>query len=128
MKPPSHSMYLTIVITLVIVGGGLAFLFLRSASWPTKPGEQILASNGIHTHDDTGEIHLEFSGVAKENGTYLSNFFGIWGKDFSSNCIFDKCNGEEGTPTMKVNGELNTEFENYAIKNGDKIEIAFNKS
>lgn len=70
----------------------------------------------MHTHDGAGAIHLEFSGVVKNDDTKLGNFFRIWGKDFNE---FGK------TVTMTVNGEPNTELENYAMKDGDKIVIKF---
>jgi len=79
----------------------------------------------IHTHDDMGVIHLEFSGIVKKSDVQLSQFFKIWGKKFNKDCIFDKCSGPEGTLKMLVNGKENNEFENYIMEDGDKIEIIF---
>ncbi len=83
--------------------------------------------NPIHTHDDADKdiVHMEFQGVVSKEDTKLSNFFKIWGKDFSSTQIFDKKNGEEGTVKMMVNGKENTEFQNYMMKDGDNIEIRY---
>ncbi|MFT5179556.1 MAG: hypothetical protein ACI9GH_000582 [Candidatus Paceibacteria bacterium] len=81
----------------------------------------------VHTHDTDGIIHLEYgSGVVRGDDTRLGNFFEIWGKEFNSNQILDHVSGSDGTVTMTVNSELNTEFENYRMKDGDKIEIRFN--
>lgn len=79
----------------------------------------------IHTHDSTGVIHLEMQGLVRRDDTKLDRFFKIWGKEFNSNCILDSCNGAEGKVIMKVNGNENAEFENYEMKDKDKIEILY---
>jgi hypothetical protein len=82
--------------------------------------------NPIHTHDSDGIVHLEYgNGVVREDDTRLDNFFKVWGKEFSSNQIFEYTNGPEGNISMTVNGELNTEYENYEMKDGDKIVIQY---
>ncbi len=79
----------------------------------------------FHTHDNTGEIHLEFGGVVTKQDTQLKKFFANWNKQFSSNCIFEFCNGQEGTVKLLVNGQENQEFENYEVKDKDNIEIRY---
>ena len=79
----------------------------------------------IHTHDTTGVLHVEMQGIVTKDETRLGQFFKIWDKQFSSSCIFEFCNGEEGTVRMFVNGEENKEFENYLMKDKDKIEIRY---
>ncbi len=86
-------------------------------------GAGIMA--GVHTHDTTGVLHLEPRGRVTKNDTKLGVFFKIWIKQFNSNCIFDSCNGPEGTVKMLVNGAENNEFENYQMNDKDKIEIRF---
>ena len=48
----------------------------------------------------------------------LGRFFEVWGKDFI-----------ELGPTVKmtVNGEENTELENYVMQDKDKIELRFDE-
>ncbi len=70
----------------------------------------------IHTHEDLPVIHLEFGGQVREDDTKLGEFFKVWKKDFMEF-------GE--TLTMTVNGEINTEFENYKMKDGDKIVLRY---
>lgn len=70
----------------------------------------------IHTHDDLPVIHMEFSGAAKKDEVTLGQLFKNWGKDFYS---FGP------NVTMTVNGKANTEFENYQMKDGDKIELRY---
>lgn len=82
----------------------------------------------IHTHEEDakdGVIHLEMSGVVAKNDTKLSKFFSSWGKVFNANQIMDKQSGVDGKVKMLVNGTENTEFENYLMKDKDKIEIRF---
>ena len=70
----------------------------------------------IHTHDDLPVIHMEFAGAAKKDETTLGAFFRNWGKDFNS---------LGSNVTMTVNGKENTEFENYEMKDSDKIELRY---
>ena len=83
------------------------------------------AMQTFHTHDKTGELHLERQGLITKNDIMLAGFFKIWGKEFNQNCIFDSCNGPNGKLTILVNGKENTEFNNYQISDKDKIEIKF---
>jgi hypothetical protein len=84
------------------------------AGMPTfDSGMQMTA---MHTHEDMPVIHLEFPGIVREKDIVLGNFFRIWGKDMRS----------FGTNMrMTVNGEVNTEFENYIMGDGDKIELRY---
>jgi hypothetical protein len=70
----------------------------------------------VHTHEDVPIIHLEFSGRVVEDDARLGVFFENWGKDmrsFGSNL------------TMTVNGEVNTEYENYVMRDGDRIQLHY---
>ena len=71
----------------------------------------------IHTHDSTGVIHLEFGGFVKKSDITLGQFFKVWKKDMRSFGTNMK---------MTVNGIENTEFENYHMKDKDKIVLTFN--
>lgn len=82
----------------------------------------------LHTHDEDaaqGVIHMEMSGIVTKDETRLGNFFRIWGKEFSSNQIFEYTNGEDGKLRMLVNGAETDKFENYEMRDGDKIEIRY---
>lgn len=72
----------------------------------------------IHTHDDNnqGIVHMEFQGMARKQDVVLGQFFKNWGKDMRSFGTNMK---------MTVNGEENTEYENYIMRDKDKIELQF---
>ena len=73
--------------------------------------------NPIHTHDATGVIHLEMSGVVRISDTTLGQFFKVWGKTFAD---FGTT-----TPRMTVNGIANAQLLDYPMKDKDKIELSF---
>ncbi|TSC75536.1 MAG: hypothetical protein G01um101430_378 [Parcubacteria group bacterium Gr01-1014_30] len=79
----------------------------------------------LHTHDPDGIIHIEPTGLVRENDIKLGRFFEIWGKTFNESCIFEYCSGPQGQVKMFVNGEPNFDFENYIMRDGDRIEIIF---
>ena len=142
-------------LVILVISAGISGLVWYFASKPLAPKSEIIAQSGIHwhpeikililgkiqeipaniglgitekpihTHDDMGVIHLEFSGLVKKDDLRLGRFFEIWGKKFNQDCIFDKCSGTAGRLKMFVNGQENFEFENYAMRDGDKIEIVF---
>lgn len=80
---------------------------------------------GVHTHDTDGILHFEKSGIVLWDDLRLGEFFDSWGEQFSSECILDFCNGPDGSVRMAVNGQENSEFENYVTRNGDSIEIRY---
>lgn len=91
------------------------------------PGfDPAMGMTDIHTHDDSGTLHWEvMRGPVKKDDIKLGQFFNVWGKQFTSSCIFDKCNGPEGRLKFIINGKENFDFENYLVKDNDKIEIIF---
>ena len=70
----------------------------------------------MHTHDDVPIVHLEYPAKVTREDTRLGKFFTVWGKDFRE---FGQ------NVTMTVNGEPNAEYENYEMKDGDKIELRY---
>ncbi|MDP3992025.1 MAG: hypothetical protein Q8P79_00780 [Nanoarchaeota archaeon] len=78
----------------------------------------------LHTHDSSGEIHIE--GPYKRDFT-LGEFFEIWNQKFNSECVFEYCTDAENNATLKmlVNGRENTGFGNYVLRDGDDIIIEY---
>lgn len=134
------------IVAALIIGGGISGLWRYASSIPQALEGDILSKNGlhwhtqlslfiddkaqeipadigigithnpIHTHDATGEIHLEFSGLVKKSDLALGKFFEIWGKKFSLDGKMVK---------MTVNGKENTELESYIMKDKDVVEIRY---
>ncbi len=84
-----------------------------------------ITENPIHTHDATGILHLEFGGVVTKENIKLGNFFKVWEKIFNKDCVFTYCNGPDGKLKMTVNGKESDKFENYEMRDKDKIEIRY---
>lgn len=146
---------LKVGLGVIILGGGISGFGWFLANQEPLPEEEIISKGGlhwhpelsisilgekqkisaniglgitekyIHTHDSSGVIHLEFPGRVLKNDIRLASFFDVWGKRFTKDCIFDKCRGSEGELKILVNGKENNEFENYLMRDKDKIEIIF---
>ena len=135
-----------LILGVVVVIGGL----LLWSQLAQKSDDSVLAQNGLHwhptltiyqdgvaqalpaniglgavhapmhTHDEDvadGVVHLEFSGVVHKDETRLGVFFTSWGKDLPT---------AFGTlESMKVNGVKNTEYADYHLKEGDKVELYY---
>jgi len=87
------------------------------------PGAQKV----IHTHVENDQLHIEAvtSGPLHEDDTKMSTFFAIWGKDFSSTSILGNTTFSGGTIQLLVNGEPNTNYQNYQMRDGDNLEIIY---
>jgi hypothetical protein len=70
----------------------------------------------VHTHEDLPILHLEFSGMVREQDIMLQRFFDNWGKDMRS---------FGAGMRMVVNGRENRDYENYIMQDGDRIELRF---
>lgn len=56
----------------------------------------------IHTHDDTGLVHLESS---QSREFTLGDFFGVWGVRFTPSCLGAYCNDGDNRLQVFVDGE-----------------------
>lgn len=88
----------------------------------------------IHAHGGEDEynnesgrkLHMEsLAPKSKIRTLTLGYFFQVWGNRFNSTCILHKCNSPDGTLTMTVNGKPNTDYENFFMRDGDRIVITF---
>ena len=77
---------------------------------------------GIHTHDETGRLHIE---TPTQMNAPIGAFFEIWGQTFNENQILNNIVDEDSEIVMYVNGEINDEYGNYAMQNNDVIEIYY---
>lgn len=78
--------------------------------------------NALHTHDDTGKLHVE-SPVAKD--FVLGDFFAVWKQRFDKTHILGKVAEGGATITVTVNGKKVDTYENTVLYDGDQIVISF---
>lgn len=76
----------------------------------------------IHTHDDTGLIHLE---NAKPFRAILGDFFLVWEKPFSRDHILDYNADETHEIIMTVTGERSDQYENLVLEDKQEIVIEY---
>lgn len=91
---------------------------------PANVGIGATIHQPIHTHDDTGILHMENGNPTAEN-MKLGFFFTIWGKKFNNGCIFEFCNSGDKKIKFTVNEKENADFENYFMRDGDKMVIEY---
>lgn len=101
----------------------------------TVSGNPVQIENGIglgavhkpiHTHDEAdGTLHLEFDGAVKKTDTRLGIFFDNWGKEWTATSFLGNPIDATHTLTMKVNGEVSTEFRDLLMKDGQQIELIY---
>ena len=80
-----------------------------------------------HTHETDGKIHLENNNPSSKPETLtLGYFFYVWDKQFNSTCIFNLYCTNKGDLEMYVNGQKNSEFEDYVMRDKDNVFIVYN--
>lgn len=77
----------------------------------------------LHTHDDSGTIHLESTGSAR---TFtLGQFFAVWGQPFSAEQILDRVADDKFEIVMTVDGEPSQAFGDLVLKDEQEIVISY---
>ena len=89
---------------------------------PANIGIQPSCMQAIHTHDDTGKLHVEYP---QQYDFKLGDFFANWGQAFSKTQILDKTVDANDSLTMTVDGQPNTDFENLVLHDGQVIIIDY---
>ena len=82
----------------------------------------------IHTHDDSGILHIEQMEPAEETLKLGFFFSKVWNKTLNSSCIFEYCNNATHDIRMWVNKKRNFGFGNLTMRDSDMIVIVFSKS
>jgi hypothetical protein len=83
----------------------------------------------LHTHDDTGVIHIE----SPDDRTFtLGQFFQIWGETFNNNQIFDNLVDDNSNNTLNVyvNGkkvDSKTDYRQIPLNEHNEIAIIYGK-
>jgi hypothetical protein len=77
----------------------------------------------LHTHDDTGIIHVESPTVRTFT---LGDFFDVWGLRFSSHCLGGYCAHGQKTVMVWVNGKrVKTDPRAIVLKSHQSIVVAY---
>jgi len=80
-------------------------VFVHGSKEPIPQDVGISAAGeiqSIHTHDDTGLVHLESS---QSREFTLGEFFGVWGVRFTPSCLGAHCNEGDNRLQVFVDGE-----------------------
>lgn len=89
---------------------------------PTNIGVEPTCMRALHTHDETGKIHVEYPEPFEFK---LGAFFENWGQTFNQQQIMDKKVDDTHQITMTVDGQPNTDFENLILKDAQQIVIRY---
>ncbi len=80
----------------------------------------------IHTHDDTGIIHVESPTVQTFT---LGQFFNIWGVRFTDNCLGSYCNQGDQKLSVYVNSQsIANNYQNISLEAHEEIVITYGTS
>jgi len=90
---------------------------------PANIGIENNCLHPIHTHDNSGIIHIE---SPEKRDFTLGDFFTVWGKTFNKDQILDY--KREGNHTIKVtvDGQDSQDFEKFILKDNQQIVITAN--
>lgn len=91
---------------------------------PTDIGIAPNCMKALHTHDESGQLHVEYP---TPQDFKLADFFAVWGQPFNQNQILDKTADAEHKISMSVDGQPSQEFERLILKDQQKIQIKFEK-
>jgi len=87
---------------------------------PADIGIENNCLHPIHTHDNSGTIHIE---SPEKRDFTLGDFFTVWNRVFNKDQILDY--KREGTHTIKVtvDGQDSQDFEKFILKDNQQIVI-----
>ncbi len=89
---------------------------------PANIGITPECMKALHTHDESGKIHIEHPQAQEFK---LWQFFTNWGQPFSKDQILDKKIDATHTITMTVDGQPSEAFGDLVLKDDQKIVIRY---
>ncbi len=78
--------------------------------------------NSLHTHDNSGKIHVE---SPEKRDFTLADFFAVWKKTYSKDQIFDYKADEIHIIRETVNEKETQDYENTILRDNDQIIIYY---
>ena len=85
---------------------------------PAETGVIPGCMRGIHTHDDTGKLHIETPEAMEAR---LEHFFQIWEQTFTSTQLLDSTVGSGESISLTVDGELVDDPQNHILEDGQEL-------
>ncbi|OGZ71501.1 MAG: hypothetical protein A2904_01810 [Candidatus Staskawiczbacteria bacterium RIFCSPLOWO2_01_FULL_33_9] len=89
---------------------------------PANIGINDGCMNSLHTHDNSGKIHVE---APEKRDFTLSDFFAVWNKTYNKDQIFDYKVDETHIIRETLNGKETQDYENTVLYDEDKIIIFY---
>src|SRR3989344_3694547 len=89
---------------------------------PANIGVSPTCMNSLHTHDNSGEIHVE---SPEKRDFTLADFFAVWQKNYSKSQFFDFKVDASHTTRQTVNGIEVQDYENTILYDNDQIIIYY---
>ncbi len=89
---------------------------------PTDIGITGGCMNAIHTHDDTGKIHVE---SPEKRDFTLADFFAVWNKTYNQNQILDYKIDDTHIIRQTLNGKETQDYQNTILRDNDQIIIYY---
>ncbi len=80
--------------------------------------------NPLHTHDNTGKIHIE---SPEKRDFTLADFFAVWNKPFNKYQILDYKADDQHSIKETINGNQVQDYENTTLRDNDQIVISYEK-
>ena|SRR3989338_876558 len=91
---------------------------------PANVGVSPACLHPLHTHDNTGEVHVE---SPEPRDFTLGDFFAVWEKPLSRTQVLDYVATSTHEIVMTVDGQPNAEFENLVLKDKQQIVLEYKK-
>lgn len=91
---------------------------------PAEIGIASECMKAVHTHDSSGELHLEYP---SQHDFVLGDFFANWGQPFSKDQILDFKADAEHQVTLEVDGQMSEDYGNLILKDNQNIVIRYQR-
>lgn len=89
---------------------------------PANIGIGAACMNALHTHDNSGVIHVE---SPEKRDFMLADFFAVWKKTYGKDQILEYKVDEKHAIRETVNGTEVQDYENTVLRDKDKIVIYY---
>lgn len=92
---------------------------------PANIGIGLSCMNSIHTHDNSGTLHIE---SPEKRDFTIADFFAVWGKTYTKDQILDYKVDQTHIIHETVNGVEVKDYENTVLRDKDRIVIYYEES